>query len=70
MNRTATHFSFFVTLVAALNPLTLSLLVNPIVETTLTFMILITLYCIAIGSRWSYGWAMIASMTRVAQFSP
>jgi hypothetical protein len=61
--------SFYIALIAALNPLTLSMLINPIVETTLTFFVLITLYCIVIRSRWAYAWAMLASMTRYEAFA-
>ena len=47
-----------------LNPFTIDVLRSPIVETTFLFFVLITFYFIAKGSRWSYLFASIASMTR------
>jgi hypothetical protein len=56
--------AFGLTLVAALNPYTLLMLVDPIVETALVFFILATVYLILMRSWWAYGAAMVASMTR------
>lgn len=57
-------FAFGLTLIAALNPFTLTMLVDPIVETSLVFFILATVYLILKRSRWAYAVAMVASMTR------
>ena len=56
-------------LVAALNPWTLAMLVDPIAETTLVFFILLSLYLILKRSWWCYAAAMIASMTRYECFA-
>jgi hypothetical protein len=61
-------FAFGLTLVAALNPYTLSMLVDPIVETSLVFFILATVYLILKRSWWAYGVATVASMTRYEGF--
>ena len=52
------------TLIAALNPWMLALLVDPIIETTLVFFILLTLYFMVNRSNLCYLFAALASMTR------
>jgi hypothetical protein len=56
--------SFCLALLAAVNPYSLAMLVDPIAETTIVFFVLLTLYLILIRSRWCYLAAMLASMTR------
>jgi hypothetical protein len=51
-------------IVAILNPQVLSLLTEPIVETTLLFFILLTFYFMFKRSNWCYLFASIATMTR------
>jgi hypothetical protein len=61
--------SAFLALVAALNPWTLAMLVDPIAETTLVFFILLSLYLILKRSWWCYAATMVASMTRYECFA-
>lgn len=61
-------FAFGLTLVAAVNPYTVSMLVDPIVETSLVFFILATVYLILMRSWWAYAVATVASMTRYEGF--
>jgi hypothetical protein len=56
-------------LIAALNPWTLTMLVDPIAETTLIFFMLLSLYLILRRSWWCYLAAMVASMTRYECFA-
>lgn len=56
--------SFCLALLAAVNPYSLAMVVDPIAETTLVFFVVLTLYLILIRSRWCYLAAMLASMTR------
>ena len=56
--------AFWIALVAILNPWVMRLLMDPIVETTLLFCILITFYCIFRRSRFSYLFASITSLVR------
>jgi len=51
-------------LLAILNPWTVKMLVDPIVETTLIFFTLLTFYFILRRSSWCYLFAAIAAMTR------
>ena len=51
-------------IIAILNPWVLYMLTEPIVETTLLFFVLLTLYLIFKRSSWCYLFASIASMTR------
>ena len=61
--------AFCLSLVAALNPWTLAMMVDPIVETTFVFFMLLTVYFILRRSWWCYLFAMIASMTRYECFA-
>jgi hypothetical protein len=54
----------FVAIVAILNPVSLDMLSDPVVETTLLFFILLTLYLVAIRSRWAYALASVTTMVR------
>jgi hypothetical protein len=54
----------WVAVIAAINPWTLQMLTEPIVETTLLFFILLTFYFILRRSSWAYLFASVASMTR------
>jgi hypothetical protein len=60
--------AFCLSLIAALNPYALIMVVDPIAETTIVFFILLTLYLILTGSRWCYLAALLASMTRYECF--
>ncbi|MHC5121949.1 MAG: hypothetical protein ACYSO7_10670 [Planctomycetota bacterium] len=60
--------SFCLSLLAAMNPWALVMVVDPIAETAIVFFILLTLYLILSGSRWCYLAAMLASMTRYECF--
>ncbi|HIJ67605.1 MAG TPA: hypothetical protein HPP87_02310 [Planctomycetes bacterium] len=51
-------------IIVAVNPWTVSLLVEPIAETTMIFFILLTVYFILRRSNWCYLFASIATMTR------
>jgi len=54
----------FFALIAALNPWMIAQLVDPILEITLIFFMLLTFYLLSVNSRWSYLVAGIAAMTR------
>ncbi|MEN6308913.1 MAG: hypothetical protein ABFD91_14285, partial [Anaerohalosphaeraceae bacterium] len=56
-------------LIAALNPWTLAMMVDPIVETAFVCFSLLSLYFILRRSWWCYVFAMIASMTRYECFA-
>lgn len=60
--------AFCLSLVGALNPWSLKMLVDPIAETAIVFFLLLTLYLILKRSRWCYLAAMLASMTRYELF--
>ncbi|MHC4929648.1 MAG: glycosyltransferase family protein [Planctomycetota bacterium] len=60
--------SFCLSLLAAVNPWALVMVVDPIAETTIVFFILLTLYLILSRSQWCYLAAMLASMTRYECF--
>lgn len=51
-------------IIVIVNPWTVSLLVQPIAETTMIFFILLTVYFILRRSNWCYLFASIATMTR------
>jgi len=51
-------------LIAGINPWSISMLVQPIVETTLVFFILLTVYLIFLRSKWCYVAGAMASMVR------
>lgn len=54
----------WVAIVAAINPWTLRMLADPIVETTLLFFTLLSFYFITRRSKWAYLFASITSMVR------
>lgn len=54
----------WVAVIAAVNPWTLQMLTEPIVETALLFFILLTFYFFLRRSKWAYLFAAIASMAR------
>ncbi len=54
----------FYVLIAVLNPWTIAQLVDPILEITLIFFILLTFYLLSVKSRWCYLVAGITAMTR------
>jgi hypothetical protein len=54
----------WVTVIAAINPWTLQMLTEPIVETTLLFFILLSFFFLLRRSNWAYLFASIASMVR------
>lgn len=56
--------AFWFALIAALNPWTVNLLMDPIVETTLIFFCLITFYFMLQNSNFCYVFASLASMVR------
>ena len=56
--------AFFLALLFSINPSTIQLMVDPIVETTLVFYILMTMLFIINRSSWCYLFAAFASMTR------
>ena len=60
--------SFCLALIAAVNPLALMMVVDPIAETAIVFFVLLTLILILKRSRWCYLAAMLASMTRYECF--
>lgn len=60
--------SFCLSLLAAVNPWSLAMVVDPIAETSIVFFILLTLYLIIKRSWWCYLAAMLASMTRYECF--
>jgi hypothetical protein len=64
----ASGISASLALIAALNPWTLAMLVDPIAETTLVFFILLSIYLILKRSWWCYLAVMAASMTRYECF--
>jgi len=51
-------------IIAAINPWLLSMLVQPIAETTLIFFILLTFYMILRRSKWCYFFAAVTTMVR------
>ncbi|MFZ9023933.1 MAG: hypothetical protein ACO3BO_04225 [Anaerohalosphaeraceae bacterium] len=61
--------SFCLSLLAAVNPWALVMVVDPIAETAIVFFILLSLYLILSRSRWCYLAAMLASMTRYECFA-
>ncbi|MCD6393233.1 MAG: hypothetical protein J7M40_06970 [Planctomycetes bacterium] len=54
----------FYVLIAVLNPWTIAQLVDPILEITLIFFMLLTFYLLSVNSRWCYLVAAITAMTR------
>jgi hypothetical protein len=54
----------FYVLIAVLNPWTIAQLVDPIIEISLIFFMLLTFYLLSVNSRWSYLVAGITAMTR------
>ena len=54
----------FYVLIAVLNPWTIAQLVDPVLEITLIFFILLTFYLLSVNSRWCYLVAGITAMTR------
>jgi hypothetical protein len=54
----------WVAVIAAINPWTLQMLTEPIVETTLLFFILLTFFFLLRRSNWAYLFASVASMVR------
>ncbi len=54
----------WVAVIAAINPWTLQMLTEPIVETTLLFFILLTFFFLLRRSSWAYLFASVASMVR------
>lgn len=56
--------AIWLTIIAMINPWVVEMLGQPIVETTLLFFVLATLYFILRGSNYSYLFASIASMVR------
>jgi hypothetical protein len=60
--------SLCVSLIAALNPWALVMVVDPIAETAIVFFLLLTLYLILRRSWWCYLAAMLGSMTRYECF--
>ncbi len=54
----------FYVLIAVLNPWTIAQLVDPILEITLIFFMLLTFYLLSVNSRWCYLVAGITAMTR------
>jgi len=58
------HAAFYFALIVAIKPWTVAMVTEPIVETTLIFFILLTLYLILRRSPWCYLTAAIASMAR------
>ncbi len=56
--------AIWLTLVVAVNPYVVSMLVNPIVETTLIFFCLLSTYLILQRSRWRYAAVAAATMVR------
>ncbi len=60
LSRSALWFA----LIAIINPYTVSMLVEPIVEITLIFYCLLTLFLIFKNSRWCYLFAALATMSR------
>lgn len=51
-------------IIASINPWTIYLLTEPIIETTFLFFVLLTLYLILRRSRWAYLFASITTMVR------
>jgi hypothetical protein len=56
--------AIWVAIIAAINPWTLRMVADPIVETTLLFFTLLSFYFILGRSKWAYLFASIASMVR------
>lgn len=54
----------WVAIIAAINPWTIEMLTQPIVEISLLFFILLSFYFISRRSKWAYLFAMMASMMR------